>query len=56
MANYRDAKDLAAGIHWVLEEADRENLKKECIPAKRNQCRSMIIARYQRGTEKKYQV
>ena len=31
VANYRDAKDLAAGIHWVLEEADRENLKKACL-------------------------
>ena len=31
VANYRDAKDLAAGIHWVLEEADQENLKKACL-------------------------
>ena len=31
VANYRDARDLAAGIHWVLEEADRENLKKACL-------------------------
>ena len=31
VANYRDAKDLAAGIHWVLEEADEENLKKACL-------------------------
>ena len=26
-----DAKDLADGIHWVLEEADRENLQKACL-------------------------
>ncbi len=31
VANYRDAKDLAAGIHWVLLEADREDLKKACL-------------------------
>ena len=31
VANYRDAKDLAAGIHWVLEEADTDALQKACL-------------------------
>ena len=31
VANYRDAKDLAEGIHWVLDEADSEELKKACL-------------------------
>ena len=31
VANYRDAVDLANGIHWMLEEADREMLKQECL-------------------------
>lgn len=31
VANYRDAKDLAAGIHWVLFEADQENIKTACL-------------------------
>lgn len=31
VANYRDAKDLAAGIHWVLDEADRTELQRACL-------------------------
>ena len=31
VANCRDAKDLAAGIHWVLFEADQENIKTACL-------------------------
>lgn len=31
VANYRDADDLAEGIHWVLEEADRESLQQACL-------------------------
>ena len=31
VANYRDAKDLAAGIHWVLFEADADDLSKACV-------------------------
>ncbi len=31
VANYKDAGDLAAGIHWVLDEADKEDLKKQCV-------------------------
>ena len=30
-AQARHGLDLAAGIHWVLEEADEENLKKACL-------------------------
>lgn len=31
IAKYKDADDLAAGIYWVLAEADREELKKQCV-------------------------
>ena len=31
VANYRDIEDLASGIHWVLEEADRAALKQACL-------------------------
>lgn len=31
VANYRDTEDLASGIHWVLEEADRAALKQACL-------------------------
>lgn len=31
VANYRDTEDLASGIHWVLEEADRAALKHACL-------------------------
>ncbi len=31
VANYRDAGDLANGIHWVLEEADGTSLRESCV-------------------------
>ena len=31
VASYKDADDLAAGIHWVLGEADKEELKMQCV-------------------------
>lgn len=31
VANYRDTNDLAQGIHWVLEEADKEMLSQACL-------------------------
>lgn len=31
VANFKDADDLAAGIHWVLGEADKEELKRQCV-------------------------
>lgn len=31
VASYKDADDLAAGIHWVLDEADKEELKRQCM-------------------------
>lgn len=31
VANYRDADDLANGIHWVLEEADKDFLVEGCL-------------------------
>ena len=31
VANYKDAKDLADGIHWILNEADSSELSKACL-------------------------
>lgn len=31
VANYRDADDLAKGLYWTLEEADRETLQTACV-------------------------
>ena len=31
VAAYRDVDDLMLGIHWVLDEADRQTLARECI-------------------------
>lgn len=31
VANYRDVDDLANGIHWVLDEADHDELKLACL-------------------------
>ena len=39
VAAYRDAEDLAKGIHWVLFEADREGLSRSAV-AKVNRCYS----------------
>jgi len=39
VANYRDTADLAEGIHWVLEDADKEALSQACLH-KVSQCYS----------------
>jgi glycosyltransferase involved in cell wall biosynthesis len=31
VAKYRDADDLAAGIHWVLDEADHDALSRQAV-------------------------
>lgn len=31
LAKFRSADDLATGIHWVLEEADRSQLRVQCL-------------------------
>lgn len=31
VAAYRDVNDLMLGIHWVLDEADKQTLARECI-------------------------
>lgn len=31
VATYRDVDDLMQGIHWVLDEADKQTLERECI-------------------------
>ncbi len=31
VANYRDVDDLAEGIHWVLETADKDSLRQACL-------------------------
>lgn len=47
VAKYQDADDLAAGIHWVLDEADHDALKKQCV--------QKVMANYsQRSVAMKY--
>ena len=31
VANFRDAEDLAKGIHYVLDEADQQALSNNCL-------------------------
>lgn len=31
LAKYRDADDLAEGIHWALDEADTEEVRRQCL-------------------------
>ena len=31
VAEYRSSEDLARGLHWVLEEADRDALRRACL-------------------------
>lgn len=31
LANFKDAEDLANGLRWVLDEADKDELKKQCV-------------------------
>ena len=31
VANYRDAADLAKGIHYVLDEANQQSLSSNCL-------------------------
>ena len=47
VARYRDAGDLARGLHWLLYEADSERLAKECV-RKVMQCYSQtaVAVRY----------
>ena len=39
VARYRDAADLACGLHWLLYEADRERMARDCV-RKVEQCYS----------------
>ena len=39
VARYRDAADLARGLHWLLYEADRESMVRDCV-RKVEQCYS----------------
>jgi glycosyltransferase involved in cell wall biosynthesis len=47
VAAYRDAEDLARGLHWVLAEADREALSAAAVQ-KVNRCYSQqsVALRY----------
>ncbi len=47
VANYRDAADLAGGIHWILDEADRDLLGKECVrKVMHNYSQHMVTSQY----------
>ena len=47
VANYRDTEDLASGIHWVLEEADRAALKQACLQkAAQNYSQHAVALKY----------
>lgn len=47
VAKYKDADDLAAGIHWVLDDADKDVLKTNCV--------QKVMANYsQRSVAMKY--
>jgi glycosyltransferase involved in cell wall biosynthesis len=47
VANYKDAADLAKGIRWALDEADREEVKKACLmKVARNYSQQSVAKRY----------
>ncbi len=47
VAAYRDAKDLAAGIHWVLDEADKASLANACQQkVMRNYSQNAVAMKY----------
>lgn len=47
VANYRDAEDLAKGIHWILTEADYESLSQQAVhKVIQNYSQQNVAARY----------
>jgi glycosyltransferase involved in cell wall biosynthesis len=47
VANYRDAADLAKGIHYVLDEANRQTLSSNCLQkVARNYSQQSVAKRY----------
>ena len=47
VARYEDSDDLANGMHWVLEEADYEELSRRCVnKVVQNYSQSSVAMRY----------
>ena len=47
VANCRDVDDLAAGMHWVLDEADRDSLRLACLQkVMRNYSQNAVAMKY----------
>ena len=47
MAAYRDAADLARGLHWVLAEADAQQLAAQAVrKVQHTYAQSMVALRY----------
>ena len=48
LATYRDAADLAKGLHYVLAEADYDDLSRECLKkVAQNYSQQSVAKRYQ---------
>lgn len=45
VAKFRDSDDLAAGIHWVLDEADHDELSRQATEKVRQNYSETIVAR-----------
>jgi glycosyltransferase involved in cell wall biosynthesis len=47
VANYKDSKDLANGIQWVLEHKEPQMLSDACIKkVKENYCEEVVAKQY----------
>jgi glycosyltransferase involved in cell wall biosynthesis len=47
VAKYKDAEDLAAGMAWVLENAEKLNLSEACVKkVKENYAESVVAGKY----------
>jgi len=44
VAKYKDAADLAAGLHWVLREADHATLSREAVAKVRSSYSQRTVA------------
>ena len=47
VARYRDAADLAHGLHWLLCEADRESMARDCVrKVEQNYSQAAVAVKY----------